>query len=111
MKINLQILHLCAAIFNQDPLQMLVGWSFQTKDQMKETGQRLEKLKGVMPDSILDQVLTFVEELARNRGGPFQFIYTHKPEGLDAALTKWTALISEDASWLNVKLADCGTKP
>ena len=101
MKINLQILHLCAAIFNQDPLQMLVSWSFQTKDQLKETGQRLEKLKGVMPDSILEQVVTFLEELVNNRGGPFQFICTNKPDGIDPAITKWTAMISEDTSWLN----------
>ena len=101
MKINLQILHLCAAIFNQDPLQMLVSWSFQTKDKMEEISRRLQCLKGVMPDPMLEQVCAFLEELINNKGGTFQFIYTHKPDGIDSAITKWTALISEDTSWLN----------
>jgi len=101
MKINLQLLHLTAAIFNKDPLDMLIRWPLQTRDQLKENGQRLDTLRGVMPDSIFEQVLTFLAELVNNRGGTFQFLYTNDPKKINPAITKWTALISEDTSWLN----------
>lgn len=101
MKINLQLLHLCSAIFHEDPLKMLVGWSYQTKGQLENTMRRMQNLKGVMPDAVLEQVVTFIEELHHNKGGSFQFIYSHKPDFIDPVITKWTALLSEDASWLN----------
>lgn len=103
MKINLQLLHLCAAIFNEDPLKMLVGWSFQTKGQLEDTKRRMTLLQGVMPDAVFEQVVTFIEQLLNNKGGSFQFIYSHKADHIDPVITRWTALISEDASWLNVK--------
>jgi hypothetical protein len=103
MKINLQILHLCAAIFNQDPLQLLVSWDFATKDKMEKTFQQLQCLKGVMPDPILTQVIEFLEGIYNNRGGSFQFIYTNKPGEIDAAITRWTEIISHDSSWLTIE--------
>ena len=106
MKINLQILHLCAAIFNQDPLHLLVGWPLQTKEKLIQISQQLQCLKGVMPDPILEQVFEFINELYQNRGGSFQFIYTNKPAEIHTTITKWTAMISGDTSWLHTRLTD-----
>lgn len=101
MQVNLDTLHLCAAIFDLDPLQMLVSWPFQSKKTMEETQARLLKLKGVMPNSILMQVLEFLAELMGNRGGTFQFTSNHLPNSLsDSAVTNWTFLLNENVEWL-----------
>ena len=101
MQVNLDTLRLCAAIFDLDPLQMLVSWPFQSKKTMEETQARLLKLKGVMPNSILMQVLEFLSELMSNRGGAFQFTSDQMPNSLgDNAVTKWTSLLMEDVEWL-----------
>ena len=101
MQVNLDTLHLCAAIFDLDPLQMLISWPFQSKQTMEETQARLVKLKGVMPNSMLMQVLDFLAELMSNRGGTFQFTSNQLPNSLgDSAVTKWTSLLIEDVEWL-----------
>jgi len=98
MKIHLPILRLCAAILNQDPLNLLTSWSFQTKDKMNEALLCLKSLKGVMPDPLLQQVAAFLGELANHRGGPIEFIYLNEPlTSEQEAISRWIHLLRGNA--------------
>lgn len=99
-KINLQLLHLVAAIFQRDPLAMLVDCALWQRSHIERAITRLRRLQGVMPETTFEQVVTFMEELFTHRGGPFQFIYTDRPDVIDPAIAKWTALMRRDIGWL-----------
>lgn len=102
MNINPALLHLCAAILEQEPLSLLMRGANVTKDQLTEFTRRVTRLKGVMPDEILTQVVEFYAELVGNKGGAFQFVFANKESGAFTgdAMASWTRILKSDAFWL-----------
>ena len=103
LQINLQILHLGAVLTDNDPLQLAAYGIYASKDQMKQILARIQRLKGIMPEQLLTQVVGLLEALNINRGGPIRFNQTFNPDDAKV-LNKWLKIIREIPSLMDSEL-------
>lgn len=101
--INMQILHLCAVLIDKDPLEMVAFRIYASKEQQKHLLARIERLKGVMPDDMIKQIIELLSALFdRARTNSITFDQSFDRESMNSRNT-WLRILSESSFLLDPK--------